>query len=121
MKRFCLAFLTVIFFAGTSCNQETEIRRKLNSKDVAEVMEGAREASDSGDKKYVPLLLHDLANPSAGTSLKYKGFTVYTEKMFALEQILHVKPPKPYGGILTLPDSLNIKFMDSVWRAKIKH
>ena len=110
--------LLLVLFALTfiACNKDKEIRRRLASDKTVEIIEGARQAGETGDRKYVPLLLHDLGNPRSCTYWKYKGFTVYTEKMYALEQILHIKPPHPYNGILTLPDSTNIKFYNALWQ-----
>ncbi|MDB4923926.1 hypothetical protein [Mucilaginibacter sp.] len=101
----------------TSCadNNEQEIRRKLKSKSLDDVFEGTYSAGMSGNKKYVPLLLNAAANPSASSSLHFKGFTLYTEKMYALERILHVKPPHSCNGVLRMPDSVNIKFFQRVW------
>ena len=118
----CRNIILLILFAFTisSCDKDGEIRKRLASRKTTEIIVGAREAGETGDKKYVPLLLHDLGNPSASTSLKYKGFTVYTEKMYALEEILKAKPPHPYVVILMLPDSVNIKFYNDLWQKMSK-
>ncbi|WP_295675904.1 hypothetical protein [uncultured Mucilaginibacter sp.] len=116
MKNGLKCILIFLFFILASCSDDREITRLLNSNIPNEIIEGAYKAGNSGEKKYVPLLLHDAANGSEGTSLHFARFTVYTEKMFALERILHVKPPHPFGGIKTQPDSVNIRFYVALWQ-----
>jgi len=112
MKSAAVIFL---FFVLMSCNQGKEIQQLLHSDKPTEIIEGAYKAGISGDKKYVSLLLKNANNPSASTALHWKGFTVYTEVMFALERIYKVNPPHPYKGALVLPDSVNIKFYSVLW------
>ena len=81
MKSFLIFF--VIVCVMSSCNKDEQIRKRLSSNKPTEMIIGAREAGDTGDSRYVPLLLQNLNNPSVSTSLKYKGFSVYTEKMYA--------------------------------------
>ena len=64
----------------------------------------------------MPLLLHDDGNPAGTTVLKFKGFTIYQEKMFALERILHIKPPHKVIPVSSDPDSVNIKFYSVLWQ-----
>jgi len=116
MKKHLTLFALIPLISCCQKNPDKEIRHFLNSSRPTEIIIGALEAGDTGDKQYVPLLLNDLDDPSVSTSLKYKGFSVYTEKMYALEQILKSKPPHPYGGILRKPDSTNIKFYNDLWR-----
>ena len=105
-----------LFLSITSCNRDKEIRHLLNSDTPTAIIEGSYKAGESGDKKYIPLLLYHAYDPSASTSLRWKGFTVYTETMFALERILHIKPPHRYGDILESPDSVNVKFYSALWQ-----
>jgi hypothetical protein len=114
-RRFELILFLSLFII-VSCNRDKEISRLLKSSNPNERIEGAYEAGKSGNMKYVPLLLNDANDPSASTLLHFKGFTVYTETMFALERILHVKPPHPYKDILLLPDSVNVKFYTLLWQ-----
>ncbi|WP_426669555.1 hypothetical protein ACPPVU_25485 [Mucilaginibacter sp. McL0603] len=116
-KRYVKFVLFSLLVIVTSCQRDKEITRLLNSNKPGEIIQGTYEAGMSGDKKYVPLLLKDADNPAVSTALHFKGFSVYTEKMYALERILHVKPPHPYNGILVIPDSVNIKFYNNYWRS----
>jgi hypothetical protein len=116
MKKNLKLTLFLFFLIIASCeSRDKEIKRLLSDKPT-EIIVDAREAGDTGDKKYVPLLLRNAKSPSASTSLTYKGFTVYTEVMFALESIFKVSPPHPYKNILMLPDSVNIKFYATLWQ-----
>jgi hypothetical protein len=117
MKNAAMIFLLLVLM---SCNQDKEIQQLLHSEKPTEIMEGAYKAGTSGDKKYVPLLLKNANNPSASTALHWKGFTVYTEVMFALERIYKVRPPHSYDGVLVLPDSVNIKFYSALWHNMAK-
>jgi hypothetical protein len=116
MNRYLKSSLLFCLISLASCNKDAEIKRLLNSNSTTEVIEGAREAGNTHNKIYVPLLLQKANDPSASTSLRYDGFTVYTEVMFALEEIFKVKPPHRYKDILTLPDSININFYKQLWR-----
>jgi hypothetical protein len=112
-----LRLLPILFFLIlTSCDNNKEIQRLLNGNVTNEIIKGAYKAGLSGDKKYVPALLNNAADGREGTSLRFALFSVYTEKMFALERILKVKPPHPYGKTKTAPDSVNIKFYIELWR-----
>lgn len=113
--RFILFSLLIIC---SSCNgkSEKEIKRLLNSDKLGEIIEGAFEAGESGDKEYVPLLLHNAGNPSVTSSLHFKGFSEYQEKMYALKKILDVDPPHPVIGGHSEPDSVNIKFYMQYWK-----
>jgi len=113
-----LAFLfgLIIF----SCNKDEEIKRLLNSNKPTEIIEGTCEAGESDNKDYVPLLLHDAGNPNASTALRWKGYTVYEEKMYALQKILNVKPPHLVTPSTSYPDSVNIKFYNNLWQKMAK-
>lgn len=103
-----------------ACSEEDQIKKLLISNKVSDRIQGTYKAGLTGNEKYVPFLLKDMADPGASTLLRFKGFTVYTQKMYALERILKVKPPKPYGGISREPDSVNIKFYQDLWNNKKK-
>jgi|GEM_PF-2436202 hypothetical protein len=104
------------FLMLVSCNRDKEIRRLLNSNIPNEIIEGAYKAGETADEQYVPLLLKNAADGREGTSLQFALLTVYSEKMFALERILHVSPPHPFWKIKTPPDSVNIKFYSALWQ-----
>ena len=110
--------LAILFFAAAlliSCNKNEEIRRQLNSRNPSDIIRGTYAAGQSGNKEFVPLLLHNAADPSCGADIRFKGFSVYTEKMYALQKILGVKPPHNYQGLEISPDSTNIKFYTQYW------
>lgn len=113
MKHYLKLFLGLLLFIITSCNKDEEIKSLLNSKNVYEIIEGASEAGHSGDKKYIPLLLLNAGDQRATTKLKFKGYSIYQEKMYALKTILHVKPP---DTITSIVDSINIKFFENYWQ-----
>ncbi len=115
MKPLIIFFWLGLILTSASCSRDKRIRGLLSSKSATDIEEGALEAGETGDEQYVSLLLHDAGNPSASTSLRFKGFTIYTEKMYALRDILHVSPPHHFGGILETPDSVNIKFYTQYW------
>ncbi len=119
MKRYSLMILGVVLMMA--CNKDKKIIWLLNSKNFNDRMEGIFEPGESRDKKYVPLILKNADGTRASTALHFKGFTVYTEKMYALEKILHIKPPHAYSGILVEPDSVNIKFYNQVWSEMQNH
>lgn len=104
----CNRLIILVFtFSLLSCRSNTEITRLLKSSDHEDVIEGAFEAGESGNYKFVPLLLKDAYDPSGSTTLKFKEFTVYQEKMGALEKIFKKSPP---NRIFREPDSVVIKF-----------
>jgi hypothetical protein len=113
-NRFRIICLSLVFVL-MACNKDKEIRLLLTSKKTTSRCQGAWEAGETGNKEYIPLLLKNANDASASTSLRFKGFTVYTETMYALERISHLKPPHPYGGILIPPDTDNIRFYSSLW------
>jgi len=114
MKHYLKVFTGLLLLVVTSCSdKDKEIKRLLNSKNVYEIIQGASEAAQSGDKKYTPLLLLNAGDQRATTILKFKGYSVYQEKMYALRTILHVKPPNP---ITSTVDSVNIVFFENYWQ-----
>jgi hypothetical protein len=116
MKKGILILCTTVLLGCNNGNNDYEIKRLLNSDKPWDIIEGAWKAGESGEKKYVPLLLHDDGSPGGTTVLKFKGFTVYQEKMFALTKILHVKPPHKVIAVTSRPDSVNIKFYSAFWQ-----
>jgi len=68
MKKHLKAFMFLSFFIITSYDKDKEIRRLLNSNKPWDLIEGAYKAGESGDKKYVPMLLHDDGNPGGNIS-----------------------------------------------------
>jgi hypothetical protein len=114
MKKYLILFVIALIIS--SCNKDEEIRQLLNSERPYEIIKGAYEAAESGNQAYVPLLLHNAGDPRATTELHFKGITVYEEKMFALEKILKVKPPRPYNYPYDIPDSTDIKFFNGLWQ-----
>lgn len=108
-------FLLLMFLFLVSCNKDKEIKRLLNSKHPREVVEGAWQAGETGDIKYVPLLLQDCGKPSVSTALHFIGFSIYVEKMGALRKILKVDPPHRVEQFSHV-DSVNIKFYIQYWK-----
>lgn len=90
-----------------SCNEEVEICKLLNSKDKDEIIRGAFEAGNTGDKKYIPLLLKNANDCRRSTNLKFKGYSVYQAKMTAIKKISKKESPVTIGR---MPDSLVIKY-----------
>ncbi len=109
--KICLFILSLFFI---SCDKEEEITQSLKSTDIDKIICGARMAGETGDAKYVPILLQDDGNPSIGTDIHFKGFSIYNEKMYALKKILKIAPP--HKIIQLSVDSANIKFYDDYWR-----
>lgn len=121
MKKHFKVVLCFLSLLTISCNKDKQIQELLNGHTATEIIEGANMAGESGNKKYVPLLLKNAYKPRASTDLRHKGFTVYTEVMYALNQIFHIKPPHKFGDILESPDSLNISFYTSLWLKTNQH
>jgi hypothetical protein len=97
-------FILLLFF---SCNHDPEIVSLLKSDQTNEVILGAFKAGESGDDKFVPLLLGNCDDSRTSTSIQFKGFSVYQEKMIALRKIYKKEPPVK---ITRIPDSVVIKF-----------
>ncbi|WP_343673619.1 hypothetical protein [Chitinophaga sp.] len=107
MKYYTKFFYALIFILFTSCNSDKEIIRLLNSEEKEDIILGAYKAGKTGDKQFVPLLLKNAADRRASINIKFKGFTVYQEKMLALQKIFKQAPP---AKITDKPDSLVINF-----------
>jgi hypothetical protein len=107
MKLYRKLFGGLLLLAFISCYREKEIKKLLNSKNINEIIEGASEAGQSGNKKYVPLLLSNAADQRGTTMFRFKGYSIYEEKMLALEKIFNFRPP---NKITSKVDSTVIKF-----------
>jgi hypothetical protein len=109
MKNKFIMIAILVFF---SCNEEVEICKLLNSKDKEEIIRGAFEAGNTGDKKYIPLLLGNANDCRRSTNLKFKGYSVYQAKMIAIKKISKMESPVTIGR---MPDSLVIKYYMSLY------
>jgi hypothetical protein len=76
-----------------SCNSDKKIISLLKSQDSNEIILGAYEAGESGNKEFVPLLLEGLDNEGMSTESRFKGITIYQAKMIALKKIYKKEPP----------------------------
>ena len=92
---------------SASCSDNKEIFRLLKSTDKEDVIQGAFQAGESGDKHFIPLLLQNAADPRRSTDIFFKGITVYQSKMIALQKILKLSPPNEISYKI---DSNVIKF-----------
>ena len=90
-----------------SCNKDKEICKLLKSNDKDQIIKGTFEAANSGNNKYIPLLLKNANDARCSTNLKFKGYSVYQAKMLAIKRISKKKPSRIIGKI---PDSLVIKY-----------
>jgi hypothetical protein len=99
--------LTCFFFSCKGRLSDKEIFKLLKSEDPGSLVEGAYFAGETGDKKFTELLLVNANDPRVCTNLKFKGFSVYQEKMIALRKIYQAPPPRP---ITRQPDSIIIMF-----------
>ena len=102
-----LAFFLLLFTILISCNNEKEITRLLKSNDKENIILGAYKAGESKEKKYVILLLENTDDKRVSINIRFKGFSVYQEKMIALKKIFATEPPKE---ITAEPDSIIINF-----------
>jgi len=117
MKKTILLISILFINIVVGCDKNEKITRLLKSTDLNEVIEGAFLAGKSKNEKHVPLLLLNANDWRTSTSFRFKGFSVYEEKMYALEQIYNISPPKP---IKSMPDSLIINFYDSIYKSRLK-
>ena len=100
----------MIILAFFSCNKDKddkEICKLLNSKDKDEIIKGAFEAANTGNKKYIPLLLKNANDNRRSINIKFKGYSVYQAKMLAIKKISKKEPPRI---IDKLSDSLIINY-----------
>lgn len=100
--------LSIFFALLVACNNsDNDIKALLKSENIDERVEGAYKAGESGKTEFIPYLLENAGDPSISTYLQFKGFSVYQEKMIALEKILKQKAPVK---IIRKPDSTVIRF-----------
>ncbi|MDN3584375.1 hypothetical protein [Mucilaginibacter flavus] len=100
--------LLIVSTLFTSCvNSDEGIKTLLQSKTLDDQIEGACKAGESGKMDFIPYLLMNADDPRVSTDLRYKGFSVYQEKMIAIKTILKIGPPKT---ITREPDSTIIQF-----------
>lgn len=108
MKNICSIFILVcILVLATSCQNDHNIFILLSSQEKEDIIRGAYLAGESGDKKFSPMLLKNANDVRISTNLKFKGYSVYQEKMIALNKIYKQSPPVQ---ITNKPDSAIIKF-----------
>ena len=113
MSRLKLSFVVTCAVFLVSCKKydDKEIRKLLNSNDPENLIIGSFEAGESGKKDFIPLLLRNADDPRMCTHIRFKGFSVYQEKMGALKKILKASPPTK---LTYRPDSTIIKFYSKV-------
>lgn len=102
-----IIILTLVFFLMLSCNKDKKIEKLLNSEDKQDLIEGTFEAGETGNEKFIPLLLKNANDPRVSTDIHFKGISVYQSKMIALKKILKQQPTV---DITRKPDSTVIKF-----------
>jgi len=102
-----LVALTMLNFSCSHSYSDYQIMQMLKSSDTETLILGAFEAGESGKTKFVPLLLLNADNPGGCSNIRFKGFSVYQEKMIALKKLLRIEPPTP---ITRYPDSSIIRF-----------
>lgn len=107
MTSFSKTTIPFLILLVTSCDRDREIVRLLESNNSDDVILGAYKAGESGDKKYVPLLLNNCSDIRGSINIHFKGITVYQEKMIALRKIYKKDPP---NKIRYRPDSTIIKY-----------
>jgi len=102
-----------LFFSCENNNDTERIKYLLNSKkgDPTEIINGAYLAGESGKKEFIPLLLKNANDVRMCTDIRFKGFSVYQEKMGALEKITNLIPPVE---ITRKPDSVVINFIQII-------
>jgi hypothetical protein len=105
-------FIIMAVLVFLSCNNEVEICKLLNSKDKDEIIRGAFEAGNTGNKKYIPLLLKNANDCRCSTNIHFKGISVYEAKMFAIKKISKKESPATIGR---MPDSLVIRYYMSLF------
>lgn len=102
-----IALLTTRCTLGSRHATKDEIFKLLNSDQPRDLIFGAFDAGESKDTVFLPLLLKNADDPRMCTHIRFKGFSVYQEKMGAIKKILNVTPPTE---ITHKPDSTVIKF-----------
>lgn len=99
-----------------SCGDNKDIETLLRSEDTNDLVEGAFMAGESGNKKFTPLLLKNANDPRISHHLRFKGLSVYQQKMEALRKIYKQAPPVE---ISWTPDSLVIRYYTKLAQKKI--
>lgn len=92
MKQINKLLIVIILFAACKPS-DNDIKTLLQSKNIDDRIEGAYKAGESRKTVFIPYLLHNANDPRVSTNLRFKGFSVYQEKMIALKKILKVEPP----------------------------
>jgi hypothetical protein len=111
---FHLIFLVAMFGAMT-CNSKSRVYSLLSSSEKDDVIEGAYLAGESKNVEFVPLLLKNAWDEGTSTNIRFKGFSVYQERMIALRKIFNKYPPK---DITYRPDSSIITFYTVLAKSK---
>jgi len=110
-RKYSLIILIHVLIFTASCQNDSKILILLKSHQKEEIIKGAYLAGESGNKIFSPLLLQNANDVRTSTSLKYKGYNIYQEKMIALSKIYKQRPP---AQITSNPDSSVIKFYISL-------
>lgn len=98
-----------------SCENRDRIIDLLRSQEKDDVIKGAYLAGESGNKEFVPLLLNNAWDFRRSTNLRFKGYSVYEEKMIALKKLFGKAPSVK---ITFEPDSTVIDFYINLSREK---
>jgi hypothetical protein len=96
-----------LFILLPGCNYDEKIATLLNSSKKNDIILGAYLAGESHKLEFVPLLLRNANDVRISTNIRFKGMSVYQEKMIALKKIFKLGPPTE---ITEKPDSLIINF-----------
>ena len=111
-----LFVIIVLLFLCKCKSENNKISELLRSTQKDDIIYGAFLASNSNNEDFVPLLLKDANDIRSTTMLKFKGKSVYQEKMIALKKIYKISPPRK---ITMDPDSVIINYYDSIYISKL--
>lgn len=114
MKSFII-FLSIAEIFLYSCDNSRKINKLMLSNNPNDIIEAAYLIGESRNTKYLKFLLNDIDDFSTATSLSFLGISIYQSKISALRKISGYAPP---NHITYRPDSVNIKFYDSIFRAR---
>lgn len=89
--RHVLAF--ALFVLCSSCNLNQEVIADLRSDEPNRIIKACAKLEDADDAEFVPILLEQPCDPRVTHLLKYKGMSVYQQKMAALKRISGIAPP----------------------------
>src|SRR5258708_22557922 len=92
MKQINKLFIVMTLFVACK-SSDNDIKTLLQSKNVEDRIEGAYRAGELRKTEFIPYLLQNSDDPGRSTNLRFKGFSVYQEKMIALKKILKIEPP----------------------------